>query len=232
MFDSIIEISEDYYVPRMAIIVYNSVRGGDDGSDFYLESHSIDTKGRLLEGVPLTEECISEIASNFSVEQINLPHGAVPENMLYCDIRIGHEKFVWYNPPQKRMMYFVQNLGIENREYCVPGVIYSVESGDLHVYAYKGNKPKLKSILFKPPFFNVTDGKVCLGSGKLDYPLSPSFLDVMNYWEKRFWLTEFSHLGGSSNPTNNNLVVVTKASVDKFDYKELLPMDKRVKELL
>ena len=44
---------------------------------------------------------------------------------------------------------------------------------------------------------------------------------------------EFSHLGGSRNPTESNLVSVTeKARTNPFDYNELKPMDKQLKDLL
>jgi hypothetical protein len=51
------------------------------------------------------------------------------------------------------------------------------------------------------------------------------------YWEKKFWLSEFSHLGGSTNPTKNNLVAVTKNMTGSFDYNELLPLKKDRKTL-
>ncbi|GAB6010437.1 PRTRC system protein B, partial [Dysgonomonas reticulitermitis] len=50
-------------------------------------------------------------------------------------------------------------------------------------------------------------------------------------WEKKFWLSEFSHLGGDSNPTKNNLVTVTKNMTDSFDYSELIPFGKKGKIL-
>ena len=56
---------------------------------------------------------------------------------------------------------------------------------------------------------------------------------LTEYWEKRFWLSEFSHLGGSRNPTGSNLVSVTeKARANPFDENELKPMNKQLKDLL
>lgn len=56
---------------------------------------------------------------------------------------------------------------------------------------------------------------------------------TLEHWEKRFWLSEFSHLGGSRNPTESNLVSVTeKARTNPFDYNELKPMDRQLKDLL
>ena len=56
----------------------------------------------------------------------------------------------------------------------------------------------------------------------------------MEYWEKKFWLTEFSHLGGGGNPTRSNLILVTKAAKDKpFNLDELKPLNNlKLKDIL
>ena len=64
-------------------------------------------------------------------------------------------------------------------------------------------------------------------------PENMTFSKLLEHWEKRFWLSEFSHLGGSRNPTESNLVSVTeKARTNPFDYNELKPMDRQLKDLL
>jgi hypothetical protein len=129
------------------------------------------------------------------------------------------------------MMFFSRSLNIEDREYHLPGIIYDTDGEHLDIYAFKEEKPEAESILYKAPLFNVTDQKVCLGSAKLNFPDNPTFERYMLYWEKKFWLSEFSHLGGSSNPTQSNLVAVTKNSVESFDRNELIPFEKNGKEL-
>ena len=75
-------------------------------------------------------------------------------------------------------------------------------SGDrLEIFAYKGEAPAEDSPLFLAPFFNVTGSSVCLGNASLIPPENMTFSKLLEYWEKRFWLSEFSHLGGSRNPT-------------------------------
>jgi len=208
-----------------------SIIGYKNQDDYYFETHPIDKTDEgytMGVGAPLTVECISEIASNFSVEYSMEPHGCMPSNLLYFDNRVGHQRYIWYNLPRKRMMYFTKSLNIEDGEYCVPGIIYVVTGDKLDVYAFKGKKPK--SELFKAPYFNVSDAAVCLGVAKVAYPDNPSFSDFLKYWEDKFWLTEFSHLG--RNPIKGNLVLVTKKSKEKFDEKVLLPSDKTLKDLL
>lgn len=161
--------------------------------------------------------------------------GMMPSNLLYCDTRKGSERYVWYNPPQRRMMYFVESLKIENAEYNVPGVIYeSKEGGGMNVYAFKGEVPTPETKLYAAPFFNVTSASVCMGNPKIESPRQPTFGIFLEYLEKRFWLTEFSHLGGGRNPTKSNLVLVTKAARDKpFNLNELIPLNNlKLKDLL
>lgn len=225
MTTEILEKSTESYIPKIAIVVYSN-----KDKEFYLESHSIDEKGRLLTGCPLTEDCISDIASSFSIQQSITPHGIVPNNMLYFDTRKGNEKYIWYNPPRKQQMFFSKQLKIKDGEYCIPGTIYQVVGNSLNVYAFKGNKPKNK--LFRAPFFNVSESSVCIGTAKIDYPKNPSFDDFIQYWEKKFWLTEFSHLGSAGNPVKGNLVLVTKDSKERFDYDLLLPLKTTFKSLL
>lgn len=225
MTTEILERSTDSYIPRMAVVVYSN-----KNDEYYLESHSIDEKGRLNTGCPLTEDCISDIASSFSIQQSVTPHGIVPSNMLYFDTRKGNDKYIWYNPPCKQQMFFNKQLKIKDGEYYIPGIIYQVIGDSLNVYAFKGNKPKNK--LFRAPFFNVSESSVCIGAPKIDYPKNPSFIDFIRYWEKKFWLTEFSHLGSGGNPVKGNLVLVTKESKERFDTDLLLPIKTTLKNLL
>ena len=65
------------------------------------------------EGHPVTVEFMNELVRNYSETYSGTPHGRLPSNLLYADTRKGSERYVWYNPPGKRMMYFVGGLGIE-----------------------------------------------------------------------------------------------------------------------
>lgn len=93
-----------------------------------------------------------------------------------------------------------------------------------------GGKPEGK--LYKAPFFNIANGSVCLGNSNINIQENPTFENIIEYWEKRMWLSEFTHLGGSNNPTKNNLVTVTKKSKRKFDCEELIKMIITLKSLL
>lgn len=222
----ILELSKDSsFTPFMAMVAYKNHR-----DQVYIESHNINKKGQMLTGVPLSKACITELAGSFSEEQSVTPHGVLPANMLYFDSRTGYRKYIWYNPPRRQMMFFHKKLNIANGQYHIPGIVYVAKGDSLDLYAFMGKEPKDR--LYKAPFFNTTNGSVCLGNAKIEYPENPTFQDLINYWEKKFWLTEFTHLGGSMNPTKGNLIQVTKDLIKSFDQKQLVEMDITFKELL
>lgn len=218
-------------VPRAALIAYQSDSEGNNS--YYLEMRRILANGTMGEGKPVPWSFLDDIARNYVDSTGGMPHGVLPDNLWYSDPRRGAEKYVWSNPPCKRRMFFRESLGIPDGEYHVPGVVYIAGESTLHAYAYKGEKLKSDSALYFGPFFNTTEGSVCLGTATVKKPMNPTYAELMEYWEKRFWLTEFTHLGGGGNPTKNNLVVVTKASADNpFDENELLSAGKKLKDIL
>jgi PRTRC genetic system protein B len=214
-------------VPQMALIVYKN----DSTGGIYMESHRINEQGKMLAGQPLTLKCITELVESFSVEQSRTPYGRIPENMLFSDTRKVYERYIWYNPTRKRMMFFRKELNIQNGEYHLPGIIYDTSGENLNVYAFMEEKPAMESKLYKAPLFNVTGKSVCLGNAKINFPDNPSFENFILYHEKKFWQTEFSHLGGNTNPTKNNLVTVTKKMTAFFNYNELIPFKENGKIL-
>ncbi len=216
-------------IPKAALIVYaqeeEKYRAHD--SACFLEVREIDNEGMMGEGRPVTVDFMNELVRGYSESHSTTPYGGVPSNLLWCDSRKGCERYIWYNPPQKRMMFFHDILKIESAEYNLPGVIYEAGENRLNIYAYMGKEPKEDSKLYAAPFFNVTGASVCLGSAKIDRPKDLTYTNLLDYLEKKFWLTEFSHLGGNGNPTKSNLVLVTKAAKDKpFDLDELKPLNK------
>ena len=224
-------------IPRAALIAYStSVQFNDESSrQYFLEVRDIGPYGIMRECRPVTVEFMNALVRNYSESYTaGIPHGIIPSRLLFCNPTTGTEKYVWYSPPGKRVMFFVRDLGIENGEYNVPGIVYEAEMDVLNVYAYKGDKPDYDTELYAAPFFNVTGESVCLGSARIRKPDDITYAGLLEYWEKRFWMTEFSHLGSLGNPTKSNLVLVTKASKDRpFDLDELKPLDKlKLKDIL
>jgi len=217
--------------PKAALIAYEN--DTDLGDKYFLEMRPICEGGAMGAGMPVTYEFLREIAENYAGKNTTTPSGIIPAGLLYADTRRGCEKYVWWNPPRRRTMYFVQSLGVPDGEYHVPGVIYEAGEGNLNIYAFTDETPAPGTKLYHGPFFNTTAGSVCLGSSSIERPSSPSYTQIMDYWEDRFWRTTFTHLGSGGNPTKNNLVLVTKASADRaFDVGELKSSGKTLKDIL
>ena len=222
--------------PRAALIAYSSEKDDSYDSDnsYFIEIRDIDDNGRMGEGRPVTVDFMNGLVRGYSESHSTTPYGRIPSNMLWCDPRKGSERYIWYNPPQKRMMFFRESLQMENAKYNLPGVIYVAGGNSLGIYAYKDKKLTEKTELYAAPFFNVTQASVCLGSARIEKPKDLTYAKLLEYWERKFWLTEFSHLGAHGNPTKSNLVLVTKAAKDRpFDLEELRPLNNlKLKDIL
>ena len=195
--------------PKAALIAYAS----ENDRNFFLEIREIDDRGNMTEGRPVTLEFMNTLVKGYSER---------------------HSRYVWYNPPHKRMMFFSPALKIENAEYYLPGVIYEAGEHGMRIYAYKENVPGPDTVLYAAPFFNVTGSSVCLGNARIELPKDLTYEKLLQYWERKFWLTEFSHLGGNGNPTKSNLVLVTKAARDRdFNLDELKQLNNmKLKDIL
>ena len=239
-----VHYTDSYLLNPQHPVTVNLIGAGGTGSQVLTNLARLDVTLRAL-GHPglfvtlydpdiVTEANIGRQLFGYSERHSSTPHGRIPTNMLWSDTRKGYEKYIWYNPPQKRMMFFKESLHIENAEYNLPGVIYEVSDERMNIYAYIDKELKPETELYAAPFFNVTGSSVCLGSAKIDKPTEITYDKLLEYWEKKFWLTEFSHLGGNGNPTKSNLVLVTKAAKDApFNIEELKPLKNlKLKDIL
>lgn len=208
-FSSLFDVAQ--YNPVSMMTVFQNTDG-----EKYLEAYTINEDGTVGTGHPVSKSFIKNLCENFSKETHMVPHGVLPSNMLLADTRAGQEHYIWWNKPQKRKLYFIKDLNMEEGDYNMPAVIYEVKDGkSLYVYAfdYKRKGPSGKTRLIHGPFFNYyEDGRVCLGNSKTSYPDNPSWKDLQDYWEKMFWRSINSHL--ICKPTTKPLVSLLKKAMD------------------
>lgn len=205
----ITELLKQVYEPFCAIVAYKTAPECGEKM-YYLELHSICKDGSLGAGKPLKQSTMVRLFNAVSSTNRQLDssmYGVMPDNVLYCDTRIGSERIVWYRKPEERSMFFLESLGIPNGRMFVPGLVYSASRNKLRVLAFKGNKPKIH--LYYAPFMNTTPEYVCLGNSKVKFPSERTFSNVIEYWETMFWQSEFSHILGD-NPCLGNLATITK----------------------
>lgn len=229
-----IQLLQEVYQPFAAIIAYkaNAKNVRDEG--YYLEKRTI-SNGKMGVGKPLTQKMLATLIHSVQTSTSQLDYGmygAMPDNILYCDTRIDHDRLVWYHGPEERNVFFSKGLNIPDGRMKVPGLIYVVQNNTLSMYAFKGKKPTEK--LYRAPFMNTTEG-VCLGSAKVKKPEERTFTNVIAYWEKMFWQSEFSHISGS-NPIKGNLATLTKQLIktgEPFPTDVLVEIKgKKLKDLL
>lgn len=230
----ITKLLKQVYEPFCAIVAYKA--SSDRGSDmYYLEQHRICSDGSLGAGKPLQQQTMVRIFNAVSATNKQLDcsmYGIMPDNVLYCDTRIGNERIVWYRRPEERQLYFSENLGITNGKMLVPGLVYSATKNKLQVLAFKGNRPRGR--LYYAPFMNTTPEYVCLGNSKVAFPQERTFSNVIDYWETMFWQSEFSHILGE-NPCLGNLATITKECImdgKPFPQDMLKPTSKKLTDLL
>lgn len=215
--------------PEMAIIVYKE----QNDNEIYLERRNI-VKGKMMAGVPLSEECIRSIAELTDRTSHKELHGIIPSNFLYADSRKGFEKYVWYQKEQKRMHFYSAKLDIPNGEMYTPSLLYVVRGNMLSLYAFRGETINMNTKLYRAPYFNVSDSSVCLGSARLPEIQELTYTNLIEHWEKMFWLSEFDHILGG-NPIKSNLSVLSKQLMKTgktFPYKELIPLSKTLKDII
>ncbi|GAO43764.1 hypothetical protein [Flavihumibacter petaseus] len=225
--------------PQLLIAVY-----APTGSwmDAYLESHEVDTKGRILEGRPLKQETIDGLVDVFYQErqQRSEISGLLPHNMLHFQqLSGGGHELIWYRPAEKRQLFFAEKLHIPSGEAWVPPMIYHVHKRQMEVFAWEddGSRPTEKTQLLRAPFHNVSgSGDVCLGSAKAKKPETNTIAALLKYWEDMFWLSEFTHLAGSENPTKTNVNLIWRQLIGSetkwSDLGELLPIKNTLEDLL
>lgn len=125
-------------VPKAALIAYEYHENRYGSGMHYLELRPINDRGRMEAAMPVTYEFMDSLVESYTDDRRNVPHGKIPANMLWCDTRKGHERYIWYNPPGKRQMFFAGSLNIPDGTFHVPGVIYKVSGDRLDIFSYKG----------------------------------------------------------------------------------------------
>lgn len=232
------EILKTTFKPELAIIVHRS-----EEDTYYLESHSINKDGQVLEGKPLKQETINSMVEMFFSDRKETTNigGIVPANlMLFNQLPGGNYKLIWYRHPEQRVIHFKKELRIKTGKAWVPGVIYVADHKNLSVYSFKGTQPPTEETkLYRAPFHNVgDDGKVCLGDANVKKPTIKSFANVLKYYEDLFWLSEFSHLNGAKNPTKTDLgkiwkkLIASKGKIKWSSLNEMKPIEKTLKSML
>lgn len=215
------------FLPKMAVIVYHN----DQEHDYYIEQRPI-MDGVMGAGIPFTNSTMLNILNRLKPKKEvtkKMIGGPIPSNLLYFSH--DEQQAIWYRGPEKRMMYFTENLNIQDGERMMPGLIYRVQNGRMDIFAYEGELND-KTQLYFAPFMNATGNSICLGSAKVDDSDVKTYEDYILYWEKMFWMSTFSHSG--STQLKVNMVALLKELLETgkpFPVDVIIKSNKKFKSL-
>lgn len=217
MMKNITDELKSKFTPKAMLIAYeNEDSSAQQDKRYYLETRPIKDDGRPGPAKPVSLDFMRAIAKAYRDKEERTPFGPMPTNILYADSRLGKEKYVWWTPPMKRMMYFTEDIPMKQTTYNIPGTIYVAESHSFHVYCFEGRKPKPNSELLFGPFYNYYhDGGVCLGNARVEWPETITWKDILFHWEKMFWGSENSHMMMNPIVDNGNLNVLLEEAITK-----------------
>ncbi|MEB0280849.1 PRTRC system protein B [Mucilaginibacter sp. 10B2] len=229
------------YQPIKALLICQKRIEGEEEHSIYVESYDIGKFGKPINAHPLTFKETLQLSSLFqAAEELKTGYlrsrGILPNKVLYVNPQQSGYA-VWHTPPQEVPLFFAPALGIPSGRGKVPAMIWKAGREELAVYAVKGNKkPGSKTKLFHAPYFNIyKEGRVCMGTVRVNITESARLEDFMSQWENYFWNSYFSHLMGEFNPVTENIVQLWQGQVatdSPFPVQILKPTNFTLQNLL
>ena len=188
---------------------------------------------------PLTEQESRQLAKILTVEKEKKKNflrlnGLLPENVLYLDAERG--QVIWYTPPQRRNLYFIQSLTIPNGIANLPALIWLATKNHLVLFALGStDKPTIDTPLFYAPFFNTNkQGGVCMGTVSVGIRQSNTLNEFIAAWEESFFNSYFSHLYDQHQPVQGNIIQLWQHLIDNdtaFPFDVLIPSPFTLRQL-
>lgn len=204
--------------PIQAIVVYRHE------DQFYLESHGIFGNGKeflFSEGKPLTEDTLMKIFAGLTTKknQTLTRVELLPKGILYnCQVP-GKFNIIWYKMRHKRILHF---SNMKDAEVMLPNLIFKWDGDNLWVFCFLGNKPpEPHTQLYRSPFMNTSDGKICLGNAKVNKNTN-SLRELIRSCEHAFLDSKFTHDGMDQTHYRNELSWKSIVRTKVFPVKKLI----------
>jgi PRTRC genetic system protein B len=228
------KIEIDTYEPSEVMVIYRDKN--NHTRNCYMEVAKVKNNSgniEVLAFAPVRKKFLKDMYAVIEKDAVkfnfSIADGIIPLRLKM----IGNEKQItWYHPPQKKFLYFTKKMGIEDGNYPLPGLIFSLEGDELSVYAVK-ETPNENTILYHAPFGNLyADGSVCWGNVEVNVKHT-DFRKICNHVEKLFFKSKFTHTN-SEKVTKSNLVTLFNSLTNKeyFPIDELLPSKTKINQLL
>jgi len=217
-------------VPESAIIIYNQ-----SGSSYYLEKRSIKKTNQgyqMMNGVSLKKETLKSIMETIEVDEADTIYcdGIFPSKLLAFKNGYGNESIVWFIKSSWRNLSFSKKLGIKDKQFHIPSLVFKLDGGKLSVFAAKTDNVDKATKLFRAPFHNIfSDGGICMGNAKVKKSYEVN--EIMKAYEDAFFMSKFTHLQSGGSPIKGNLNTYLNSN-DKIEKKVLLPTKLKVEDLV
>lgn len=192
---------------EQAILLY---KGASGEQSTFVSLHDV----QMTDGVPnlsagrlLSSEALSVLVEGLWRHRITY----LPEHVLAC----GPTTLVWWEPAMRRAMFFeAQDAAvnaISGRVFPQPALVFVAQrigaSTRLQVFALEDDaRPLTETLLCLAPYWNASQGLVCMGSTQQPDRLEPGNTRA---WSAAFFASAFTH--GTSH-----LVVRTGQSYAEF----------------
>lgn len=226
------------YHPVKAFVVYKKDTAE---KSIYVEGYDMDKNGCPINAHPLSRRETAQLASALDTSdevtrKFLKPSGLLPKKVLHLNPE--HDgSAIWYTPAQKVSLFFVESLGIASGEAFVPPLLWKATKNTLCIYAMDTDKEiSEQTVLYHAPFFNLyNDGRVCMGTVKVDIKADCHLEDFIHSWEQYFFNSYFSHLIGNASPVKGNIIQFWQklmGSDKPFPLKSLLKNGLKIKNIL
>jgi PRTRC genetic system protein B len=226
-----------FYHPVKAFVVYQE----NTDKNVYVESYDMDKNGFAINAHPLSlreSKALAKALDSGEESKRNClkSRGLLPKNVIY--INADSNGFaIWHTPAQSVELFFVEGLSIPSGRTSIPPLLWKASKNALWVYAMDGDKDiSEETSLCHAPFFNLyNNGKVCMGTVKINIKTDCSLEVIISEWEKYFFNSYFSHLIGNKSPVKGNIIQLWKSLIDtgkKFPLTSLIKNGLTIKQLL
>lgn len=224
-----------------SIAVYSCKKG--QGESFnYLEMTEYEN-GNPTKSYPAPLEFFIELSKNFQADDLSEfsfnRFSQIEEQeikLLSFKSSLLNTRIVFYTPATKKPILFKKSLEMKSGYYPVPALVWSVDKKEeLRVFAVKQPIGTLHEDceLFHPPFMNITNGKVCLGTMVFPKNFNNGIEQLASLIVEGFYQSIFTHFG-SSGITKSNYYELFKSlqGGEVFPDSELVSLNKKLKEIL
>lgn len=213
------------YEADRALIVYRN-----DNGRALCTINKIDY-GTILPGVPIDGAKLAELFA-----AVGSKEAPKKGTMVWTDPRIlarGANAVLWYARPRRTEIFFscssAKMMRCSGKVIPWPGLVFLAKENKLRVFAVK-SRPAKTTPLYFAPYWNLSDGAVCLPNNVRGQNHS------LDEWERIFYTSAFSHPGWTRKVTRTAydrlIPALIRSKAKRFPASELIDAKLTLQQLM